>query len=76
MENKLIPPENIYVTVTLTYTELRRILWLFGTSVAVRAQEVKDNNTTCHTDAFVLPLVSREIDNIHKQLNKLYDNKD
>lgn len=73
MEKELTPPKEVYATVTLTHKELLRILWLYGTSVAVRTMEVYKSGVTCHTDAFVVSMAHKELDNVVKGF--YYDKK-
>lgn len=64
MKNKLIPPKDVYAKVTFTYAEMHTILRTFGTAVAVKAQTI--DPISCHTDLFVMPLVSQYMEYIHQ----------
>lgn len=61
-------PSKIEQEYTFTHTELERILWLFGTHIAVTAEQRarQANPTTCHTDAWVVPAVKKEMNNIRE----------
>lgn len=65
-------PSKIEQEYIFTHTELERILWMFGTHIAATAENRihkrvgidKGPITTCHTDAWVVPAVKKEMDNI------------
>lgn len=59
-------PKKIYKTYDFTYDELLRLLWLFGTSCAVKGQNQGRNQfpITTHTDAWVIPKAIEVIEEI------------
>jgi len=64
-------PDNIETKFEFTYSELHLFLLLFGTSAAVKAQEVAraSDPVACHTDVFVYPLVNQYINEYKTLIN-------
>ena len=56
-------PEIVETTFTFTYSELQTLLWTFGTSVGVGVQSLERSHVTYHTDAVVIPAVSKQLKN-------------